>query len=248
MALLSVQGVSKSFAGLQVLADITFDVEEGAIHGLIGPNGAGKTTLFNVISRVLSADSGKMWLDTTIALHRLKPHELTRVGVGRTYQGAAPFVELSVEQNILVGLTFGRAKEKRIHSGSARHREVQRLLDFVGIANLASAAVESCTFVDQKRIELVRALATSPRLLLLDEPMAGMNDTEAGEFVTLLRKICKSGVTIILIEHNMRKVMDASDRITAIVNGTVASEGSPEAVVNEPEIQAAYLGSQEALD
>ncbi len=237
-ALLEVTNVSKNFAGLRAVADVSFAVPEHAMFAVIGPNGAGKTTLFNMIAGVFAPNSGTITFDGS-RIDGRTPDEVCRRGVGRTFQLVRPFPTLSVEDNVIVGALLRRpdvaAAQKRAH-------EVLWQLDlFDKRTQLASAL----TLPDRKRLEVARALATEPKLLLLDEVMAGLRPTETDRMVEILKRINQdTGVTILLIEHVMRAVMSLASRILVLHHGAAIAEGTPEAVVREPAVVQSYLGAE----
>jgi branched-chain amino acid transport system ATP-binding protein len=236
VALLEVAGVSKNFSGLRAVADVSFDVPEGALFAVIGPNGAGKTTLFNMIAGVFPPNSGAI----TFAGERIdgrRSDEICRRGIGRTFQLVRPFPALTVEDNVIVGALLRRAD---VASARVRAHEVLRRLDLYDKrAQVASAL----TLPDRKRLEVARALATDPKLLLLDEVMAGLRPTETDRIVDILKSLNKeSGLTILLIEHVMRAVMSLASRVLVLHHGAAIAEGTPDAVVREPAVVQSYLG------
>jgi len=235
MSLLVVEGVSRSFGGLQAVNGVSFTVAEGEMLGLIGPNGAGKTTLFHIISGFLRPDAGRVRYSGE-DLTGLRPHDICQRGMVRTFQVTRPFSRLSLLENVLVG-----ALERAAHRREAV-RIAEDVLALTGLAEKAGHMGHSLTLPDRKRLELARALATGPRVLLLDEVMAGLNPTETGRLIDLIRSIHGRGITILLIEHVMKAVMALSQRILVLNYGELIAEGAPEAVVEHPKVIEAYLG------
>lgn len=235
--LLSIQGVSKHFGGLQALTDITFDIQEGEILGLIGPNGAGKTTLFNAINGVYPADAGQIiFRDKNVT--RAKPYELAHLGMARTHQIVQPLNQLTVRENVMVGACFGR---ESMSLGQAAET-ADEVLEFVGLAGKADQLASSLNVAQKKRMEMARALAARPDLLLLDEVLAGLNPSEVHALTDTVLAIREKGITIIMIEHVMRAIMKVSDRIIVIDYGLQIAEGTPEEIANNPKVIEAYLG------
>lgn len=255
--LLEVSGVRLSFGGLTVLDDVSFTVREAEVLALIGPNGAGKTSLFNVLTRAYRPQSGSIMLHTPggpVDVLRTPAHRLVEHGVARTFQNLQLTADLTVLENVLVGrhhlmragtlanlLWVGRtAREQRIHAQIARDT-----LEFLGLGDAADRRVDTLPYGVRKSVELARALATRPRLLLLDEPAAGLNDEETDQMAAILRTLRASGTcTPVLIEHDVRMVMETADRIVALDFGKVLSEGTAAEVGAHPEVLAAYLGAE----
>lgn len=235
--LLSLRGISKRFGGLQALANVTFDLPEGQILGLIGPNGAGKTTLFNAINGVYPPESGRViFRDQDVT--GLKPYHLARMGMARTHQIVRPLNELSVRQNAMVGACFGHENQDL---GSAA-KIADEVLEFVGLSARTDQLAGSLNVAQKKRLELARALAARPYLLLLDEVLAGLNHSEIDSMVQTVLKIREQGITIIMIEHVMKAVMNVSDRIIVLDYGQQIAEGNPETVAKNEKVIEAYLG------
>jgi branched-chain amino acid transport system ATP-binding protein len=239
-ASLSVRGISKHFRGLAAVDNVSFDIAPGAMHALIGPNGAGKTTIFNMIAGVFRPDAGAILLDG-VPLVGKRPDQICRAGVGRTFQIVRPFHALTVEENVAVG-----ALAWTEDLAEARDHAVG-VLRLIGLDDKRFALPDSITLPDRKRLEVAKALATKPKLLLLDEVMAGLRPTETDRMVAIFRRLNEeTGVTILLIEHVMRAVMALSRHIVVVNSGRVIAEGTPEAVTRHPDVLACYLG-EEAL-
>jgi branched-chain amino acid transport system ATP-binding protein len=251
---LRLEQVSKSFGGVAAVTDVSFTVAPRQIFALIGPNGAGKTTLFNLISGVYQPSAGRVFLAGDDVTGR-PPHMLARLGLARTFQTPQVFLNMSAVENVMVGAhrhlnsgllpalaRFGnfRAAEK------ACRAEAAALMERLGLGRYRDAEAGSLPYGALKRLEVARAMASKPRLLLLDEPAAGLNAAEAEEMVGVLRTIAATGVTVILIEHNMRMVMGLSERVLVLVSGRVLIEGAPAEVQRHPEVIAAYLGAEPA--
>jgi len=237
-ALLEVKGLSKSFAGLRAAQDLTFSVGEGEIVALIGPNGAGKTTCFNMIAGVYRPDAGIVRLDGQ-RLDGRRPDQICRAGVGRTFQLVKPFAGLSVLDNVVVGAL------KACRSVADARKRADEILDLLGLGGKRSHPAASLTLPERKRLEVARALATGPRLLLLDEVMAGLRPTEIDLMVQVLRDLnATRGITILLIEHVMRAVMALARRIVVMHHGEIIAQGTPEEVTANPAVIASYLGEE----
>ena len=235
--LLSVQGVTKRFGGLQALTQVTFDLPEGQILGLIGPNGAGKTTLFNAINGVYPCEEGRIiFRDKDVT--KLKTYHHARMGMARTHQIVQPLNELTVQDNVMVGACFGR-ENQTLGNASAIAEEV---LEFVELKTRANQLAGSLNVAQKKRLEMARALASRPYLILLDEVLAGLNPSEIGKMVEMVKKIRERGITIIMIEHVMKAVMNVSDRIIVLDYGVQIAEGTPDEISNNEKVIEAYLG------
>jgi branched-chain amino acid transport system permease protein len=254
--ILQIRGVGKRFRGLKALKDVSLTVERGEIRGIVGPNGSGKTTLFNVVSGVYRASGGRVVIDGR-DVSDLRPWRLSMLGVARTFQNLRLFADLTVKDNLLVALDRTPAssiwryvlwpvavwrQERRLH------RQADDLLARFGLTGFAHAPPGSLPYGIQRRIEVARAMAASPRLLLLDEPAAGLNGEEVRQLAEVVRSIRDSGVTVVLIEHNMGLVMSLCERVTVLSGGEVIAEGTPAHVAAHPAVIEAYLGDSAMAD
>ena len=239
MSLLSVQNLDKRFGGLHAVKDVSLDVQKGDILGILGPNGAGKTTLYNLLTGFIKPDNGEVLLEGQ-SLLGLPPHKVVGLGVARTFQLCRPFVGLSVLENVMVGSLGPRVPAVDL-TERARH-----LLAQVGLAGKEDSAAELLSYGDQRRLEIARALATEPRLLLLDEPFAGLGSGEIAALSELIRDLHKNqGLTILLIEHKLREFMQLVSHVVAIDFGQVIATGSPSEIVKNPKVIEAYIGRQD---
>ncbi len=237
MALLQVFHLTRDFGGLRAVSDLSFEVREGEILGLIGPNGAGKTTVFNLVTGFVRASAGEVLLDGR-SLGGLKPHQVVRRGVARTFQIVKPFPHLTARENVALAALL------RLRDGAEAAAEAARRLAEVGLAGRLDSPVSDLTLSDQKRLEIARALATGPRLLLLDEPLGGLNPVEVEQACGLIERIRASGVTVVLVEHVMRAIMRISHRVVVMRHGEKIADGPPQAVVSDPAVIAAYVGKR----
>jgi branched-chain amino acid transport system ATP-binding protein len=235
--LLSLQGVSKRFGGLQALSRVTFDLPEGQILGLIGPNGAGKTTLFNAINGVYPPEEGRIIFRDRDVTHA-RPYDHAHLGMARTHQIVQPLNELTVRENVMVGACFGHENQPLSKAGSI----ADEVMEFVGLTARTDQLAGSLNVAQKKRLETARALAARPYLLLLDEVLAGLNSSEIDGMVQMVLKIREQGVTILMIEHVMKAVMNLSDRIIVLDYGQQIAEGNPQEIANDPRVIEAYLG------
>jgi len=239
MPILEGEGVTKYFGGLAAVSNVDFHVEQGEIVGLIGPNGAGKTTLFNLISAALVPKPGAIrFKDENIT--GLKPHKICRMGVARTFQEVKVFPNIPVLENVLLGSLFGTSPGM---SSADAAREATELLEFVGLSAVRATPAKDLTLANQKRLEVARALATKPELLMLDELMAGLNPTEVAQAMELVTKIRDKGITIFMIEHVMKAIMSVCDRIMVLHHGEKIAEGTPEEIATSKTVIEVYLGA-----
>ncbi|MBI2754114.1 MAG: ABC transporter ATP-binding protein [Betaproteobacteria bacterium] len=254
MTLLRVEGLTKGFGGVHAVADLQFSISAGGVFSIIGPNGAGKTTLLNLLTGIYTPSSGRIFIEERDLTGRA-PFEYAASGIGRTFQNLQVFFNMSACENVMVG----RYMHERCSLGAALLRfpglgraerasrdEAEALLRFVGLGGYVAAPADALPYGALKRLEIARALATKPRLLLLDEPAAGLNPSETREIDALISKLAKSGVTVVLVEHNMRLVMEVSDHILVLDYGRRLAEGTAEEVRRDPRVIEAYLGSEVA--
>ncbi|MFC3106486.1 ABC transporter ATP-binding protein [Undibacterium arcticum] len=249
--MLSIQNLSKTFGGVKAVQNVSISIKEGTIHSVIGPNGAGKTTLFNLVTGVYTPTSGEiMFRNEDVA--GMSPDQLACRGMSRTFQNLQVCMNMSAIENVMVGahlrlnrsLIAGMLRLPSLRRADALCRdEAAELMQFVGVGKYVGAAANQMSYGALKRLEIARALAVKPKILLLDEPAAGLNHTETGEIEVLIHKVAQSGVTVVLVEHDMKLVMNLSDTITVLDYGKKLAEGTPAAVRANPAVVAAYLGA-----
>jgi branched-chain amino acid transport system ATP-binding protein len=240
MRILEGQGVTKYFGGLAAVSNVDFHIDQGEIVGLIGPNGAGKTTLFNLISGTFPLSSGEIRFKGQ-KLSGLKPHQICRTGIARTFQETKVFSNMSVLQNVMVGAFFGSLTHV---SGAAAAREASQALEFVELSAMSTDPINDLTLVNQKRVEVARALTTRPELLLLDELMAGLTPTEVSEAMELVRKIRDTGITVVMVEHVMKAIMGISSRVMVLHHGEKIAEGTCNEISRNRTVIDIYLGEE----
>ena len=252
MTLLRVDSLSKEFGGVHAIADLSFAINPGAIHSIIGPNGAGKTTLFNLITGVYTPSAGRILFEDKDIAGR-KPSELAAMGMSRTFQNLQIFLNMSALENVMVGhhLHLDRGivaallrLPRMVRGDRACRAHCAELMEFVGLKRYLDADASAMPYGALKRLEIARALAVRPKLLLLDEPAAGLNATESREIAEVIKNVAVTGVTVVLVEHDMKVVMGISDHILALDYGRKLAEGTPGEVRANPDVVAAYLGAQ----
>jgi branched-chain amino acid transport system ATP-binding protein len=236
--LLEVNGITKSFGGLVAVNDLQFNVDKGDVIGLIGPNGSGKTTSFNLISGHLRPDEGRILFNGT-DITGLKTHKICRRGIARTFQLTKPFGGMTAIQNVMVGKLYGGKSPESLKKAE---QSCRRMLEFVGLEDKESVEAHTFGTVDRKRLEIARALATEPELLLLDEMMSGLTPTEMEQALKLVKAISDSGVTLIVVEHVMKAIMNISSKLVVLNYGEKIAEGNPQEVVSDQKVVDAYLG------
>jgi branched-chain amino acid transport system ATP-binding protein len=239
--MLSIQNVSKQFGGITAIKDVSFTIEREEIVGLVGPNGAGKSTLLNVISGVYLPSSGSVIFDG-MDITDLRPNKVCKLGIAKTFQLVHSFPELTALQNVLVGAVFGNSEKISLKEAEEKAEEK---LDYVGYPmDKIQYAVKNLNVVELKRIQLARALATDPKLILLDEVTTGLNPKESNDAISLIQKIRESGITILMVEHVMRIIMNVSDRIVVLHHGEKIAEGMPEEIAKDEKVITSYLGEK----
>jgi branched-chain amino acid transport system ATP-binding protein len=243
MGIIEVSGITKYFGGLRALHNVAFTLKKGEILGLIGPNGAGKTTLFNIIAGTFPPSSGSIQFNGQ-EITSQGPREICHKGISRTYQLVRTFSNLTVYENVLVGLYFGKRKKGMV----ATEDEACELLRLTGLLHKANLPARSLTLVGRKQLEIARALATRPKVLLLDEAISGLNPTETEAMMALIRNIQGRGITVFMIEHIMKAVMGLSNRILVLNFGQLIAEGTPEQVSKNKDVIEAYLGAESAQE
>lgn len=240
--ILSVEGLSKSFGGLIAIRELSFSVNRGEILGIIGPNGSGKTTLFNLITGFLKPDIGKIKFKEN-EITGFKPYRISQAGIARTFQLVRPFSDLTVLQNVLAGRIYGSKPIRRIKGALL---EAEAILEFTGLSSKRFLVAGQLGLVDRKKLEIARALATKPEILLLDESMSGLNPAETEDAIQLIKEIRNSGITVMLVEHVMKVVLGISDRVIVINVGEKIAEGKPQEIIGNRAVITAYLGKRYA--
>ncbi|HWI82751.1 ABC transporter ATP-binding protein [Ramlibacter sp.] len=240
-ALLELANVNKRFGGLHAVRDVTFSVERGEVVGILGPNGAGKTTLYNLLTGFIRPDPGARIVFDGHDVVGMPPHRVAALGISRTFQLCRPFIGMSVLENVIVG-----GLGSRRHQGAALDQRARGLLAQVGLAGKEGVPVEVLSYGDQRRLEIARALAAGPKLLLLDEPFAGLGSGEIADLSALIRQVhAAEGLTVVLIEHKLREFMRLVGRVVALDFGEVIAQGTPEEIVRHPAVIEAYIGRDE---
>ncbi len=235
---LEINSLTKSFGGLVAIRDLNLLVQENQTLGLIGPNGSGKTTLFNLISGSLKADKGEIKFQG-MGITGFRPSRVCRTGIARTFQLTRPFSQMSVLENVMIGSMYG---SRRLRSMNKAQKESEEILHYLGLGARMAHPASNLGLVDRKRLEVARALATRPRLLLLDEMMSGLTPSEMEEAVGLIKRIAETGVTLIVVEHVMKAIMEISARLLVLSYGEKIAEGDPRDVIRMPQVVEAYLG------
>jgi branched-chain amino acid transport system ATP-binding protein len=239
LPLLEVKNLKKEFGGVVALKDVSFTIDQGEVVGLIGANGAGKSTIFNIVSGTLSPTSGTAIFEGNNTIG-LKPHQVVKLGIARTYQSVRPFLDFTVEENVRVGALYGRTDPAKADD------KVEEVLALAGLGSKRGMLVASLPIEQRKLVEVARALASSPKLLMMDEPMSGLNSVESKVFIDLVGKINDSGVTVLVVEHVMKAIMSLCSRIIVLHLGLKLAEGRPETILADKEVIRVYLGSEYA--
>jgi branched-chain amino acid transport system ATP-binding protein len=240
--LLEIDQLGKRFSGLEALRAVTLSISAGRIYGLIGPNGAGKTTLFNVITGTSPATAGKIRFAGEEITH-LRPNQIARCGIARTYQLVRPFNDLNVQENVEVGILYGRSRSA--HPPTDLTEEAFTYMQRVGLADKAQNIVLELNLGERKKLEIAKALAAAPKLILFDEVLAGLNPTETAQAIELFESICAEGITILMIEHNMQAIMNACHHIFVLHHGELIGEGAPQDISVDSKVIEAYLGRRD---
>jgi branched-chain amino acid transport system ATP-binding protein len=238
MALLEVNGITKRFGGLVAVNDLSLSLDKGQILGLIGPNGAGKTTAFNMISGFYKPDEGDIQFDGK-RINGLRPDQVCKLGLARTFQVVKPFPQLSVRDNVMVG-AYNRTNSRR-----ESRQKAEEIIEFLGMETISDMTAGSLSVAYRKRLEIAKALATDPKIILLDEAMAGLRPTETDHMIDLVRQVSKQGIALLLVEHVMRVIMSLAERIVVIHHGEKIAEGEPKDIVQDKAVIDAYLGEVE---
>jgi branched-chain amino acid transport system ATP-binding protein len=239
--MLSIQRVTKRFAGITAIKDVSFEIEQGEIVGLVGPNGAGKSTLLNIVSGVYLPSSGSVFFDGK-DITNLSPDKVCKLGIAKTFQLVHSFPELTALQNVTVGAMFGNSEKLSMTEAIAKASSKLQFVSFP--ADKSHAPVKNLNVVELKRIQLARALATDPKLLLLDEVTTGLNPRESNDAISLIQKIRESGITILMVEHVMRIIMNVSDKVVVLHHGEKIAEGRPEEIAKNEKVISSYLGEK----
>lgn len=240
MVLLETQRITKDFGGLIAVKDVSFKVESGEVVGLIGPNGAGKTTLFNIITGMMKPDTGDVLFEGKSIL-KLLPHSISKLGISRTFQSVRPFLNHTVRQNIMVGAVYGRAVMGS-QKTNERESKIEQVLKLLNLKEKEDLLAKNLPIEERKMVEVGRALAANPKLLMLDEPMAGLNQYEVTQFVNLIKSFREHGITVLIVEHVMKAISAACTRVVVLHHGEFLAEGDPASVLSNQQVIDIYLG------